>query len=56
MGGFFMLDEVYYLVTYLSSKYPQLVTPLFSFGQTYQKRNMMAFAIGIDSGTRSKNL
>lgn len=51
MGGFFFLEEVYYLVTYLSSKYPQMVTPLFNFGLTYQKKNMLAFAIGIDSGT-----
>ena len=45
-----MLDEVYYLVTYLSQKYSEFVTPLFSFGKTFQNKNMLAFAIGNNKG------
>ena len=56
MGGFFRLDEVYYLVSYLSQKYPQFISPLFSIGKTYQNKNILAFAFGkIKGKIRKKN-
>ena len=48
MAGFFNLQDLWQLHSFLEKNYSNIVGKLTSFGKTYQKRDMMFFKVGHD--------
>jgi len=46
MGGYFKLEEVWQLHSYLQKQFPNLITPASSIGKSYQKRDILYFKVG----------